>query len=510
MVGRYTPTVPGFAVERFERQAEAYVQARSWHRWQDLAGLRSGVSLAELYDEDFPDFTSVELFADVQGAQIEDPRQQRSLLALLAGAMLEGRTVDSAEKASAFAARAPVDLGDDRVSWRAAPARWARLPETPRRHQLQEAWRDELRNRAGALLERWQTDLLEIAAVRLSVADLVDFWDTQRGMGLAEGQRLADSLLASTGDVYGHVLAVYLAQLELPIDDIWRSDLDWAFRAVQFDTHFPARRLLPTMAGTLRDLGVDLTDQPSVRLDVDGRQSKARGAACVAVGIPEEIHVLVQQVGGYQDYQRTLRGIGMAQHLAHTDRSLPFASRWLGDETPTLAYGLLLARLVLDPVWLRDRMEFTSVEDFRVVAHLAWLSRVRATAARLGFETRFWRSGAESGGMGAEFADAMASAQRLHAFSGEHLTLLLEAPWSTLRSATWLRAEVFAAQLAAYLRREFDAEWWRDPRAARLLVQELWRPGRRHTAEELLGFMGYEGFDAAVLRQEIGEVLNTV
>ena len=35
-------------------------------------------------------------------------------------------------------------------------------------------------------------------------------------------------------------------------------------------------------------------------------------------------------------------------------------------------------------------------------------------------------------------------------------------------------------------------------------------PGRRHTAEELLGFMGYEGFDPAILWAEIAEVLRTV
>ena len=74
-------------------------------------------------------------------------------------------------------------------------------------------------------------------------------------------------------------------------------------------------------------------------------------------------------------------------------------------------------------------------------------------------------------------------------------------------SAVSLRAEVFAAQLRAYLRREFDEEWWRSGRAASFIKDELWRPGRRHSAEELLGFMGYEGLDAGALWQQIGEVL---
>jgi hypothetical protein len=42
------------------------------------------------------------------------------------------------------------------------------------------------------------------------------------------------------------------------------------------------------------------------------------------------------------------------------------------------------------------------------------------------------------------------------------------------------------------------------------VVEELWRPGRRYTAEELLGFMGDAGFDASVLWREIDDVLRQV
>jgi hypothetical protein len=69
---------------------------------------------------------------------------------------------------------------------------------------------------------------------------------------------------------------------------------------------------------------------------------------------------------------------------------------------------------------------------------------------------------------------------------------------------------LFAAQLRAYLRHEFDEEWHHNPRASRFLVQELWRPGRRYTAEELLGYMGYEGFDVSTLCDDIAEALSTV
>ena len=131
---------------------------------------------------------------------------------------------------------------------------------------------------------------------------------------------------------------------------------------------------------------------------------------------------------------------------------------------------------------------------------------LRSAAATALYEQRLWQ--AEPGAsMAADFEQSLSEATRVRHFGEEYLGVLLDAPWSTLRSATLLRAEIFAAQLRAYLQREFDEEWWRSNRAARFIKDELWRPGRRHSADDLLGFMGYGGFDAAILTAEFQEVL---
>jgi hypothetical protein len=109
--------------------------------------------------------------------------------------------------------------------------------------------------------------------------------------------------------------------------------------------------------------------------------------------------------------------------------------------------------------------------------------------------------------MAADYEESVSGASRVRHFPDTYLNILLGSPWSALGSATELRAEVFAAQLRFFLKREFDEEWWRASRAARFVKDELWRPGRRYTAEELLGFMGYEGFDPNVLVAEFTEVL---
>jgi hypothetical protein len=493
--------VAAFALDLFERQAEAFVQARAWREWSFLAGMLPGRGLVKLYEEDFPDFTSTDYWADLQAVTSVEPRQLRALSALLAAAELEGRTREFPVQATRVEARSTVDFEDTDVPWREAPARWTLLPEVPRRHALEESWRGVLRSELNPGLQRWHEALR--AEIRpLGSTDWLSFWSAQRELDLAVVNKLGDSLLQATADVYGHGLGIYLNQLELPIDDLWRSDADWAFRAPRFDVAFPDHMRMPVLIHTFGDLGVELAQQSSVRLEYGAWP----GVRCLPVDVPKEIHVLQRLGGGWRDYARSLRGLGMAQHLAHTDPTLPFWQRWLGDDTPTVGYGLLIEGLIRDKSWLAARLEYTTSEDFIAIAHLAWLYRVRRMAASAAYEQHLWQSdpGAATAG---DFEESLSTATRVRHFGEEYLRPLLGAPWSTFHAAIWLRAEVFAAQLRVYLRREFDEEWWRSARAARFIEEELWRPGRRHTAEELLGFMGFEGFDPAILATEFEEVL---
>jgi hypothetical protein len=494
--------VVGLALDPFERQAEAFMQARAWREWQYQSGQRPGRSLVSLYDEDFPDFTSADLFNDLQDAASEEPKRQRALSGLLAAASLEGRTREFASRAAGIAVRSTVRFEDEELVWREAPARWPLLGDVPRRHELAEGWRGLLATELNPVLGRWLEALRQQLLALGGGQDWLAFWAQQRGFETESVTRLAESLLEASRDVYGHALGVYFTQLGLPIDDAWTTDADWAFRAARFDGVFTERQRMPVLMRTFGDLGIDLETQTEVHFEA----GPAPGPRYCPVDIPRDLHVLLRLTGGYQDYLRSLRGLGMAQHAVHTDSRLLFWERWLGDDTPTIGYGRLFEGLGRDRAWLLSQLEYEASDDYRVIAHMAWLYRVRRLAAGVLYEQQLWQSEPGSS-LAADFEVRVSETLRVRQFPDEYLHVLLDAPWSALRGATELRAEVFAAQLRAYLRREFDEEWWRSARAARFLVDELWRPGRRHAAEELLGFMGYDGFDGDVLWGQIGEVL---
>jgi hypothetical protein len=490
-----------FALDTFEQQAEVFVRARAWREHSYQTGRRPGRGLISLYEEDFPDFTSTDLWADLQAATPDDPRQHRALSALLAAANLEGRTRELAIRATRVETTASVRFEDDDLAWRTVPGQWPLVADVPRRHDLEDGWRAVLRAELNGVLERWH-EALRQDLVTLSARDWLEFWSELRGLDMDSTSRVAQGVLDQTADVYGHGLGVYLNQLDLPIDDAWTSDVDWAFRAQRFDDVFVERLRMPTLIRVFRDLGLELEEETNIQLEY----GPFPRTLCLPLDIPREVHVVLHPGGGWQDYARSLLGLGQAEHLAHADASLRVWERWLGDGAPTLGYGMLMEGLLRDRKWLASRLEYFASEDFQVIVHLAWLYRVRRTAATALYERRLWQ--AEPGAsMAADFEQSLSEATRVRHFGEQYTRVLLESPWSTLRATTSVRAEIFAAQLRAYLKREFDEEWWRSSRAAHFIKDELWRPGRRHSADELLGFMGYEGFDAAVLAAEFQEVL---
>jgi hypothetical protein len=491
-----------FALESFERQAEAFVRARSWREWQFLSRGRPGRGLVDLYDTDFPDFLSKDLYADLLDAQIEDERRKRRLVDLLARANLEGRTREYAIRATRLEASSTLTFEQETLAWAEAPIRWCRIAEVSRRHELESTWRECARTEFSPVLERWQEALAGVSVQLAEAPDWPSFRATHLDFELTSVDALAEQLLASSEEVYPHALGVYLAQLELPIDDLWPSDADWAFCAEQFEALFQERQRMPAVVRSFRELGIEIEDQSELRLE-PGSDVEVR---CMPLDVPGEVHVLLRLVGGHLDYRRTLRGIGSAQHALFTDRSLPFAERWLGDPTPRVGYGLLFEHLIDEPVWLADKLEVAASNDLRIVEHIDRVRRLRQLAAQLQYERQLWA--AEPGSsLAAEYEERLTAATRVRHFPESYLLFLLGAPWSLDAAAIELRAEMFAAQLRAFLRREFDEEWFRSPRAGRFLIQELWRQGTRHTAEELLGFMGYEGFDPAILWNDSLEVL---
>ncbi|MBV9169859.1 MAG: hypothetical protein JOZ81_07225, partial [Chloroflexi bacterium] len=277
-----------FALDSFERQAEAFRRSRAWREYQFQSGRRPGRGLLTLYDEDFADFTSTDFFLDLQAANEVEPRQLGVLTELLASAYVEGNTRERAARAGGLEARTSITFEDDELAWRTAPRLWTNIELVPRRHELAEIWRSTTRTELNPVLGRWQEEVRG-ALLRLSGDEWLTFWAQQRGVDLGGTAKLAESLLRLSHDVYAHALGVYFGQLELPLDDAWSADADWAFRAPRFDVVFTETTRMPVLVRALRDLGIGLEAQTELSLE------KAAGSdlRTIVIGAPDEVHVVV-------------------------------------------------------------------------------------------------------------------------------------------------------------------------------------------------------------------------
>jgi hypothetical protein len=287
----------------------------------------------------------------------------------------------------------------------------------------------------------------------------------------------------------------------MAVENAWRADLAYVLRGKEYDDWFPRRELVPTLVATLRTLGFDLEEQSNIKLDVEPRSTKSPRAFCAPILVPTDVRLVLQPIGGHQDYDTILHEAGHAEHFGNVDPTLPFAYRWLGDSSITEGYAFLLQYLTTDPVWLRKQLRYDSPDEFRRFALFQKLQLLRRYSTKLFYEQELKRA-EEPEPLAERYADLFTHHLLVRYFPDEYLADVDDG----LYAAQYLRAWSFEAQLRDFLRREYDEEWFRAPRAGRF-IRDLWREGQKYNADELVKFMGYDELSPELLLGEIREAL---
>lgn len=103
----------------------------------------------------------------------------------------------------------------------------------------------------------------------------------------------------------------------------------------EWDENFPSERLLPVLEVTLADLGVDLSAQRNIELDIEQREKKSPRPFCAGIEIPDRVVLVIHPKGGLDDWRALFHEAGHAEHFANTARGLPFEEKRLGDRAVT-------------------------------------------------------------------------------------------------------------------------------------------------------------------------------
>lgn len=229
-----------------------------------------------------------------------------------------------------------------------------------------------------------------------------------------------------------------------------------------------------------RDLGLDPFAGGRVTLDAEPRGGRFPGLRVGLFG-PDELAVVSAPQGSPVDVERLVVGRGQALHRAAIDGHLQLPDRALLDPTLPRATGLLFARVLAEPAWLRRVLRLPSrpAQELAQAFGLRALLQLRADAARLLVARELERAG---------------PSPRLRELYRERLgqALGVEVPGhgafdtSLEQAAAALSARALAAALDAALRESFNEDWWRNPHATELL-QAFWANGGAVELEPLLG-----------------------
>ena len=157
----------------------------------------------------------------------------------------------------------------------------------------------------------------------------------------------------------------------------------------EWDSRLPGDRMLPALEATLADLGVDLRAQENVHLDVEERPNKSPRAFCAPIEVPGKVMLVIQPIGGPDDWRALFHEAGHAEHFANTRAELTVEERRLGDSAVTEGWAMLLEHLIDDPVWLARRLDFPRPAEFAAEGAAQLLFFVRRYCAKLLYELEF-------------------------------------------------------------------------------------------------------------------------
>ena len=241
----------------------------------------------------------------------------------------------------------------------------------------------------------------------------------------------------------------------------------------EWDSAFPADAMLPALEGTLSDLGIDLRSQPNVELDIEQREKKTPRAFCAPIEVPGRVVLVIQPIGGADDWRALFHEAGHTEHFANTSPDLPMEDKRLGDNAVTEGWAMLLQHLTDEPRWLQRRLDMPRPGRVRDRGRDRPPLLRAPLRAKLLYEIEF-HTADDPTAMRPRYVELLADALKIAPSPTDYLADIDGGFYVT----EYLRSWAFEAQLRDYLRQKFGNDWFAGREAGGLL-RELWSLGQR-------------------------------
>lgn len=473
-----------FDLEEYRRRAETFVGALDKEMYDHYSGQKPVCDTAAVYAR-YPELFTREAVAELDrrfaAATGDEKRRLAYLLAFAVDGYMGAATHELSDAVANTEGQATIEVDGETIGFRAAAVVQANEADHARRERIQAARLAVTVDRLNPLLDRFWRRCHDLA-VELGYPHYMELYSEVKGVDYLALSARCQAFLLDTASLYQRAMdRLARERLGVGLDELSYADLPHLWRAPAYDEVFTAERLVPALASTLADLGIDLEAQTNVHLDTEVRELKTPRAFCSPVHVPDEIYLVVLPHGGQDDYSSLLHEAGHTEHFAHAGRDLPFEYRHLGDNAVTEAFAFLFDHLLVNPAWLARHLGFVDSEGFVRFTIVCDLFYLRRYAAKLAYETELH---AQTGAL-----DDMAEVYRRHLSEA----LMIDVPAENFLAdvdpgfyvASYLRAWMLEGALRMMLQDRHGREWFRDPDAG-AWVKGLWSLGQTFTAEQLL------------------------
>ena len=485
-------------LDNYREQADRFIAAIDEEYYLHYAGLKDTLELEPIYEQ-FAELTGLEQ-ANRIGAAVDGDRRIRELWRFACQGYLGNLTREHEERTARIEADLTATVDGEEIPYRMLRPTIANEPDRERRRRLEHA--------RNALTEEHLLPLqldavgIEQAAVRELGAPNYAELHRRLGFQLDELAERARAFLQQTEPMFEQAAdRLFRERVGVGLAEAKRWDVARLFRAPEWDTAFPGDGMLPALEATLADLGIDLHAQENVELDVEKREKKTPRAFCAPIEVPQRVVLVIQPIGGVDDWRSLFHEAGHTEHYAHTNADLTVEDRRLGDFAVTEGWAMLMEHLVQDAAWLNRRLDVPRPGEFVAEGATSLLYLVRRYCAKLLYEIELHEA-EDPVPLQERYVELLADALKIEPSETDYLADVDAGFYVT----DYVRAWAFEAQLQRFFREKFGSTWFAR-REAGSLLRELWAEGQRLTADELLKEVTSAEIELEAVSEHVREAL---
>jgi hypothetical protein len=467
-----------------------------WYR--HYAGHKDTLEIARIYER-YPELTSLETATSL-GASVDSDRSVRELWHFSCSEYMGNLTKTFAERIAGLEATLDAEVNGDTVGFRMLRPAMANEPDRTKRQALEQA-RNELSEEHMNPIYREAADVTLQAVRDLGAPDAVEL-HRRFGFRLDELADQCRAVLADTESLFEETIDPLLRErLGVSLDEAERWDIPRLFRAPEWDERFTADAMMPALETTLSEMGIDIHAQENVELDVEAREKKSPRAFCAPIEVPDRVVLVIQPIGGVDDWRALFHEAGHTEHFALTSADLTMEERRLGDNAVTEGWASLFDHLVSDPSWLNRRLSFSDPGAFSTEAAAQELWFLRRYSAKLLYELELYLAD-DVESMRSRYVEILGGALKVEPSPTDWLFDVDPGFYCT----EYLRSWAFEAQMRFHLCEKHGYDWFSKPAAGGLL-RELWSLGQRPTADEMLADVTGAGIEMSAVADRAREML---